>query len=425
MVGAFSGCTVFETDTEALMSPPVFSEEQEKLNAALTEVTGGSYILKYPASGETNSAFIFEDLDGDGTEEALAFYSLLDESTRINVLKKEKDGWRSVYEAAGFTGDIERINFAEIEKGKKVLAVKWESEAALYSYENENLKTLHRASCDGINIADLDGDRKSEVIFFENNISGRNMVSVAYSNAGEVLVTESIIINAEYKNIYFAKTGKLHSGKQGYFVDSEVYDGIYLTEILLFENGEIERTFLADYVEYEDEENPNLSGVVIIGGQYGSRGIFLRNTKVYCMDTNLDGITEIPMEIREDSAHERSEEIFFLSFMQYDGETSKSVWNGVANTKKNYLFALPESWNALVDVSVNASGEELIITEKESGETVLKIFAVLKSDYQDKYEDYILGAEDEVHNYYIEAITEEGENFRVDPEKLSQSFIFI
>ena len=40
LVFAFSGCTAFETDTEALLSPPVFTEEQENLNFALTEVIG-------------------------------------------------------------------------------------------------------------------------------------------------------------------------------------------------------------------------------------------------------------------------------------------------------------------------------------------------------------------------------------------------
>ena len=50
----FSGCNVLEMDTEALMKPPVFTEEQEKLNAALTEVIGESYVLKYPEIGEPN-----------------------------------------------------------------------------------------------------------------------------------------------------------------------------------------------------------------------------------------------------------------------------------------------------------------------------------------------------------------------------------
>ena len=62
---AFSGCSAFETDTEALMQPPSLTEEQAKLNDALTNVIGENFYLKYPLNGGSNSAFMFCDLDGD------------------------------------------------------------------------------------------------------------------------------------------------------------------------------------------------------------------------------------------------------------------------------------------------------------------------------------------------------------------------
>ena len=155
---SFSGCTFFETDTEALMCPPVFTKEQEKLNAALTEVIGESYVLKYPKTGDINSAFVFKDLDSDGTEEAMAFYSLSDESTRINVLKKEGENWVSVYEAAGFYGEIERVEFAKMDEKGDAIVISWEQEAGIYRYGSERLETLYKAACEGTDIADINGD---------------------------------------------------------------------------------------------------------------------------------------------------------------------------------------------------------------------------------------------------------------------------
>ena len=138
----FSGCTVFETDTEALMKPPVFTEEQEKLNAALTEVIGEDYVLKYPKTGEINSAFLFEDLDGDGTEEAMAFYSVLDEITRINVLKKDGEDWVSVYTAPGFYGEIKSADFINLdEKGK-------EGYIEISAKENDGIEKVKKAVSD-------------------------------------------------------------------------------------------------------------------------------------------------------------------------------------------------------------------------------------------------------------------------------------
>lgn len=419
----FSGCTVFETDTEALMKPPVFTEEQEKLNSALADILGESYVLRYPESGETNSAFIFHDLDGDGTEEAMAFYSILDDNTRINILRKEKNSWISVCEAPGFYGEIKSVNFAVTEKDSCAIIVSWEKEIGVYRYEDRHLETLYRRDCEGANIVDIDGDGFSEIIIFSGNTTGRNVATVVYGESGSVSVAEDIAVHAEYNKIFAGTTGKLYEGKTVYFIDSEIYDGVYLTEMIALEEDAAKRYFIADFVESEPEERNEYDGIISVGS-YGKRRIFLRNTKVYCMDTNGDGIMEMPVEYREDYAHEASDEIFFLQYMQYNGEEAQAVWNGVANTENGYLFAVPESWNDEFTVSFGTSAGEFVFTDNKSGEVVFTIFAVSKNDYQDKYEDYILAAEDGTNNYYIKASIEPESEFYIAPEDYRSSFIF-
>ena len=425
---AFSGCNVFETDTEALMKPPFFSEEQEKLNAALTEVIGESYILKYPKNGEMNSAFIFRDLDSDGTEEAMAFYSLLGESTRINILKKENEEWVSVYEAAGFYGDIESVDFVRMDEKGSAVVIKWEQEIGIYRFEEERLETVYKSECEGLKIADIDGNGFGEVLVFSGSSLGRTVLNVVHSFGGEVSATKNMSLHANFDGIYSSAEGKLWNDKNAYFIDSMIYDGVYLTEIITLEDGEIKRNFVADYVEYQEEEEEEDEGpgiIVIIGGDYGKRGIFLRNTKVSCMDIDGDGIVEMPVEIREDYAQEVSEKVFFLQYMKYDGTGSEAVWNGVANTEGGYLFGVPESWNTKATASFSSSGNELVFRENETGEIILTVTAVLKNDYQDKYEDFILASEDETKNYYIESFVDEESKFYIAPETFGDCFVFI
>ena len=311
---AFSGCSVFETDTEALMHPPLLSEEQEKLNAALTEVAGENFTLKYPKTGEMNSAFIFEDLDNDGEDEAMAFYSSVDESTRINILKKSGDGWISVYEAAGFSGEMESIDFIQMKNGAPVLFVKWPGEIGIYSFEHDRLETVYSAACDGTDIVDMNADGFSEIVVFKGTAMSRSFLSVIYHDGNEVVSTEEISVHAEYDSIISAKVGDFGNGKYAYFVDSFVYEEVFLTEMFVLEEGEVERFTVADFVVYEDEnekEPEAESGtIIIIGGNLGKRGIFLRNTGVYCLDTNGDGVMEFPVEVREDYATEASDELY-------------------------------------------------------------------------------------------------------------------
>ena len=423
----FSGCNVLEMDTEALMKPPVFTEEQEKLNAALTEVIGESYVLKYPENGELNSAFVFKDLDGDGTEEAMVFYSVFDESTRINVLKQSDGNWVSVYEAAGFYGNIESVNFAKIDKKGSAVVIKWDQEVGVYRYKNERLENVHDDSCEGAEITDIDNDGFNEVVIISKNPMGRNSLKIVYSNGKNVCVTDDISIHADYSGIFAKNFGKISEEKGMFFIDSEISEGVYLTEMFTLENGNAKRFFISDFMEKEEgaEERENEGVVVVVGGGYGKRGIFLRNTKVSCMDINGDGIVEMPVEVREDYAQDASSEIFFLQYMQFSGENSVPVWNGVANTESGYLFAVPESWNEKITVGYGSSYESFVFTENKTGKTVFEIFAVSKNDYQDKYEDYVLAAEDETKNYYVKFFAEKESAFYIEPETISESFIFI
>ncbi|MBQ6877230.1 MAG: hypothetical protein IJO22_02375 [Oscillospiraceae bacterium] len=449
---AFSGCTFFEADTEALMHPPLMTGEQEKLNAALTEVIGENYELKYPKTGDVNSAFVFRDLDGDGTEEAMAFYSLADKSTRINLLKKDGDSWLSVYEAAGFYGDIESVNFAELDENNCVMVIKWEQEAGIYRYRDERLETVFKVNGEGADIVDMNGDGFKEVVLFDGSLSGRTIVNIIHSYEGSISVTEDISIYSGYDDIYSKTVGALYSvyyqedenGNEGipsvsntegrkenryfYFLDSEIYEGVYLTEMIALEGNTAKRYLIADFIESEEEETEEEEEqgiIVILGKSYGKRGIFLRNTKAVCTDINGDGLVELPVEFREDYAREASDKIFYLQYMRCNGAVAYPMENGVLNFENGYFFSVPENWNEKISVSKGTSFDELIFTDSETGEVVFEIYAVMKSDYQDKYEDYILASEDETKNYYVKSAVGEESEFFLDPESYEERFIMI
>lgn len=432
---AFSGCTFFEMDAEALMKPPLMTEEQEQLNAALSEVIGESYVLRYPKTGEMNSAFIFRDLDGDGTEEALAFYSLIDESTRINVLKKEEEKWVSVYEAAGFYGEIESVDFTYIDENNCAVVIKWSQEAGIYLYNNERLETVFKVPGEGIDIVDMDGNGFEEVVVFNGSLSGGTVVNIVHSTDGVISVTDDISIYAGYDDIYSKKVGALYTVSFGendeenryfYFLDSEIYEGVYLTEMIALEGNTAKRYLIADFIESEEEETEEEQQeiIVIAGKGYGKRGIFLRNTKAVCTDINDDGLIELPVEYREDYAREASEDIYYIQYMRCDGMVVSSIETGIFSGENGYFLLVPEHWLDKVSVAKGDSDDEILFTVSETGETILEICAAKKSDYQDKYEGYIFAAEDETKNYYVKVLAEPESEFYLFPEYFEESFIF-
>jgi hypothetical protein len=93
----FSGCSPITLSVEDLMRPPQLSENQRQVHDALMAALGTSdsnISLRYPRSGNNRSAFTFFDLDGDGQDEAMVFYTLADapDEFYINVMEQGEQG---------------------------------------------------------------------------------------------------------------------------------------------------------------------------------------------------------------------------------------------------------------------------------------------------------------------------------------------
>ena len=121
---ALTGCT-FGASIDTLMSPPKLSVEEEQIYSALTNSIGTSISLKYPKSGKYLSAFIIEDIDGDGDNEALVFYErnnhAADENPlRIKLLEKEGGKWSSVYDTAAEGTEIEKVMISKLGSSDRI-----------------------------------------------------------------------------------------------------------------------------------------------------------------------------------------------------------------------------------------------------------------------------------------------------------------
>lgn len=417
----FSGCSAFETDTEALMQPPSLTEEQAKLNDALTNVIGESFYLKYPFNEGSSSAFMFCDLDGDGKEEALAFYSTGEDSsgTRINILQQKNEGWVSVYEAAGSSGDISDVHFLDIGK-EKLLVVKWDKEVGIYEFIESRLEQLYMSPCDGIELANMNDDEVSDIIVFSGSYDGRSVARIIYSSNGAMEISEAVYITAEYDNIYSTVNGQLGNGQKGFFIDSKIYDNIYLTEVLVLSDGHTVRHTVASFTEDENEES---SGT---GFVFTKRGMYARNTMAVCRDIDGDGIIEMPVEIREDAATIDNEKLYFIEYIKFNGTDSESVWYGFAGGDEGFVFRLEEDWTEGVSVLYNTAYGEYTFTDDESGEELLLIRSAPADEYQDIYKDNeVIAAKNGTKAFYVTVRTKEGDKYFITPESCKERFEFV
>ena len=181
-----TGCT-FGSSIDNLMAPPKLSAQQEQIYGALTEATGQNISLKYPKSGKYLSAFIVEDIDGDGVDEAVVFYERnglgVDEITlRINVLDQDDGNWRSVCDTAAAGAEIEKVMISKLGDNERVnliigssLINRSEKNVTVYNYdqtEGNIAPTFFSESYSFMDVTDLDGDEKNEFLLLTGSANG-------------------------------------------------------------------------------------------------------------------------------------------------------------------------------------------------------------------------------------------------------------
>ena len=167
------GCS-FTASVESMLSPPRLTVEQEQIYQALQIAVGSQISLKYPKSGERLSAFIVEDLDGDGSDEAVVFYELgrdaADENPlRISLLDQTDGTWREIANTSAAGAEIDRVDIEQLGSHPRMnLIISYsmvdgaEHAAQVFHYENE-LKSLE-VPYSVMALRDLDGDGTTELL---------------------------------------------------------------------------------------------------------------------------------------------------------------------------------------------------------------------------------------------------------------------
>lgn len=147
-VTALSGCTVSVSSTELIHPPKTVGNEAE-IQQLIDESANGSYMLKYPQSGEYRSAIIMEDLNNDSVDEAVAFYRTQGDNpvTHMLIMCDLGEKWEVCCDYNTQYSDIDCVQFADYDyDGNKELFTGFVTyttgvnELAVFDYNTETKK---------------------------------------------------------------------------------------------------------------------------------------------------------------------------------------------------------------------------------------------------------------------------------------------
>jgi hypothetical protein len=168
MLTTTSGCLMNSIDD--LYGLPKPSEEYLKLQKLLDEQIDSGSEYASPISGSYRQSVQLYDIDGDGADEAIAFFRGSEQALKICIYKRTKDDFLLSTTIDGEGTAIGSIEYADLDgNGSAELLVAWQIGTGVrllkvYSLTGSNTSLLRTADCTDFLVRDMDGDGRLELL---------------------------------------------------------------------------------------------------------------------------------------------------------------------------------------------------------------------------------------------------------------------
>ena len=368
---ALTGCT-FGASIDTLMAPPKLGAEQEQIYTKLTESLGTTNIsLKYPKSGKYLSAFIIEDIDGDGGNEAVVFYErsnhAADENPlRINVLDKEDDKWTSAYDIPAAGSEIEEVKISKLGSNDRVNIIigtsmvnRSEKNVSVYIYADGRLQeppTFSKSkSYAYFDVVDLDLDGQNELLRLIGATGESEAMAEAFKLDESGTYYRSHLELSDSFSDFDISYGKVGDSEMGVYIDALSGAGTVQTDVLYMKDGALHKVFKT---AAESEKT-------------------IRSAGCPCFDVDGDGSIEIPVQVTAPGyvASPESEQLRLTEWKQISGDDKlEDLYTSYYSVNDGYIFLFPEKWAGKVTVKRDTLNDEIVFcayTVNDKGEVIM------------------------------------------------------
>lgn len=346
-------------DPEELYALPELPARYTALNQQLSTIQESGAEYAAPVSGSNIQPVQMVDLDGDGREEALAFFRQSDgeKPLKIYVFTTQGDSYvqTAVIEGSGLA--VYSIAYSDMNgDGRMEIIVGWRVSMELqaltvYALDAGGARELVRTDYVKYAAADLNGDGMRELTVFRANQDGVGAADCYIWKNGALALGSTSRVSmtmAELSQQGKVTVGTLRSGETALFVTG-VADGTRaITDVLLIRGGEL--------------ANAVLSSTTGVSGESS------RFRSLYPVDINNDGVTEVPRTVPlygEEAETDAAQRVDWLSFDAMG--TASRVLSTYHAMEEGWYLQLPEGWPESIWVSRSASADETAVTFYRDG----------------------------------------------------------
>lgn len=369
-----SGCGFSFSPTD-LYSLPQLPEEYTELNSSLNQLLESGAEYAAPVSGSNIQPVQLEDLDGDGEEEALAFFrnSADEKPLKIYIFTAGKQGYEQAAVIEGTGTSIYSIAYEDLDQdGRKELLVGWRVNTDLLALSVYTLRSgepeelVQGTSYVKYAVNDLNQDGLWELVVLRADEEGNGIADYYCWQEEEFQLRTSARITstmAELSQQGRVKSGVLQDGTPALFVTGVEESAWMVTDILTVKNGELVNILLSDVTGVSSEIAPFSS--------------------LYPEDINGDGITEVPhpepIPAWGNVGEYPCRRIDWYTYTS-DG-TKAAVVSTYHSVEDGWYLRLPDVWKDQILITRTAGTEEVTVTfsyRGDSGEPPQDVLRITK-----------------------------------------------
>ncbi len=393
------GCNVADMSFEDSLRPPKTMGDEAEIEKLISETIGGKYMLKYPKSGSYRSAIIMNDLNGDGVDEAVAFFKGNDETAGVHMLVMyDIDGeWKISDDFITETTDVDSVDFADINEtdGLEIIVgyttyTPNVSFLSCYTYSDGSTDTITSGqNYSSFYCANLDNSGKSEILtlsLFNADTEAKASMLEYDSQNKRLYVKSSAPMDpnvVKYKSIGLTD---LEGSAKAVVVDGSFATEELVTQVIYYSHS---LAVLRNPLYREKQKNPTM-----------------RTGSVLSADFDGDSKLEIPMVEKlpyhgTDMMRNVADKITWCSFNpQNESLSVKTIV--AANYKSGFYVKKSDKWAEKAYTAVNTDNSMKLYewNQTELGEELfeIKAFGVTAWD-QGKIDGYTLIYRDNRYAY--------------------------
>ena len=341
---SLAGCTFPSGDD--LLAAPKASANYQSLQVELEALLASGVTYTAPSGGENRSSVQLVDLDGDGTDEAIAFFrgasSVTSNEFTVYFYKKQEEKYVCTGSVDGQATEIESVEYPAVTPdGRRGMVIAWRlpgngvSALTMCDFDAGCAPgLLLETEYSAMKLTDLTGDGAKDLLLISVNPAGQRVARLYQYGDGLTLAGEAPT-STETVSVERMTAGRVQDGLAAVFAEQKTVGGVGLT---------------TDIFVYADKRLQNLA---LDGEDSINRGTY-RPVSVYAADVNADGITELPRAVLmagyTDAA--AADALFMLDWYRYSVSTAPElVQTTYQNVADGWSFTIDPAWHDRITAS--------------------------------------------------------------------------